>query len=67
MEGSGHLTRSEKQASATGTTTGAAESERDPRGQFAPGNSHRWVPGKSGNPGGRPRGASFAAALARQA
>src|SRR5262245_40905246 len=30
-------------------------------------NAHTWQPGKSGKPGGRPRGASFASALARQA
>jgi hypothetical protein len=38
-----------------------------PAGKFAHGNPHAWKPGKSGNPGGRPKGASFAAALARQA
>jgi hypothetical protein len=49
---------------------GAAERlapERDRRGRFAPGNPYRWASGESGNPGGRPKGASFAAALARQA
>lgn len=34
---------------------------------FAPGNPYRFAPGKSGNPSGRPKGASFAAALSRQA
>ncbi len=40
---------------------------RDRRGRFAPGHPHRWAPGQSGNPGGRPKGASFATALAKQA
>ncbi len=43
------------------------DGERDHDGRFAPGNSHRFAPGRSGNPGGRPKGASFSAALARQA
>ncbi len=34
---------------------------------FAKANPYRWAPGQSGNPGGRPKGASFASALARQA
>ena len=41
--------------------------ERDSQGRFAPGNRHRWVPGESGNNQGRPKGASFAGALARHA
>jgi hypothetical protein len=36
-------------------------------GQFGRGNAYRWRTGTSGNPRGRPRGASFSAALARQA
>ena len=40
---------------------------RDRRGRFAAGHPHRWAPGQSGNPGGRPKGASFATALAKQA
>ncbi len=38
-----------------------------PRRGFGPGNPYRFPPGRSGNPGGRRPGASFAAALARQA
>ena len=34
---------------------------------FARGNPYRWALGRSGNPSGRPKGASFSAALARQA
>ncbi len=41
--------------------------ERDAQGRFAPGNRHRWAPGESGNNKGRPKGASFAGALARHA
>ena len=40
---------------------------RDRRGRFAAGHPHRWEPGQSGNPSGRPKGASFATALAKQA
>ncbi len=40
---------------------------RDRRGRFAAGHPHRWAPGQSGNPSGRPKGASFATALAKQA
>ncbi|MFO0836906.1 MAG: hypothetical protein U1D55_00145 [Phycisphaerae bacterium] len=45
----------------------SSESGRDGHGRFAPGNTHGFLAGRSGNPGGRPRGASFAAALARHA
>ena len=47
--------------------TSALATERDHKGRFAPGNLFRWSSGQSGNPGGRPKGASFAAALARHA
>ncbi len=67
MDGAKHLTRSEAQVGTDDGPTGEAEPGRDQRGRFAPGNLNRWLPGKSGNPGGRPSGASFAAALARQA
>lgn len=43
------------------------ESGRDSSGRFSRGNPYSWRPGQSGNPGGRPKGASFANALARQA
>jgi hypothetical protein len=46
------------------------EPPKEPRhngGAFGPGNPYRFPPGRSGNPGGRPKGASFSAALARQA
>ena len=39
----------------------------DRRGKLARGNPLAWKPGQSGNPGGRPKGASFAGALARHA
>ncbi len=39
----------------------------DQRGKFARGNPLAWKPGQSGNPSGRPKGASFATALAKQA
>ncbi len=45
----------------------ALDSGRDEHGCFLPGNSNRLVPGQSGNPKGRSSGASFAAALSRQA
>lgn len=45
----------------------ALDPGRDEQGRFAAGNGHRWSPGRSGNPGGRPKGASVSAALARQA
>ena len=41
--------------------------ERETTGRFAPGNANCWRPGQTGNPRGRPRGASFASALARHA
>lgn len=37
------------------------------RSGFQAGNPYRWQPGQTGNPGGKRKGASFAAALARQA
>ncbi len=40
---------------------------RDALGRFKPGNPNCWSAGQSGNPGGRRKGVSFAAALARQA
>lgn len=46
---------------------GELATERDRKGRFASGNPFRWASGQSGNPGGRPKGASFAAALARHA
>ncbi len=39
----------------------------DRRGKFAHGNPLAWKPGQSGNPSGRPKGASFAGALAQHA
>lgn len=42
-------------------------SDFQPNGRFAPGNSMAFKPGHSGNPNGRPKGASFSQALARQA
>lgn len=44
-----------------------AGAERDSLGRFQPGNRHCWKRGRSGNPKGGRRGASFATALARQA
>ena len=40
---------------------------RDSDGRFGTGNLYRFSPGQTGNPRGRPKGASFAAALARHA
>ncbi len=40
---------------------------RDLEGRFGRGNPYRFSVGQTGNPCGRPKGASFSAALGRQA
>ena len=40
---------------------------RDLGGRFGQGNPYRFSVGQTGNPRGRPKGASFSAALSRQA
>lgn len=60
------MAKRESKATAAADKQRQNSGDRDAGGKFAPGNSHAFRPGESGNPAGRPKSITLSEALRRE-